>query len=58
VLYAGTHLGVYKSGDSGATWTRYGVNMPLVSVMDMYISPDSTLVRAASYGRGFWELAP
>jgi hypothetical protein len=58
VLYAGTHLGVYKSADSGATWTRYGVNMPLVSVMDMYVSPDSTLVRAASYGRGFWELAP
>jgi photosystem II stability/assembly factor-like uncharacterized protein len=58
VLYAGTHLGVYRSTDSGATWTRWGNGMPLVSVSDIYISPDSVLVRAATYGRGFWELAP
>jgi photosystem II stability/assembly factor-like uncharacterized protein len=57
-LYAGTHLGVYRSTDGGATWARWATNIPLVSVTDIYISPDSTLVRLASYGRGFWELAP
>lgn len=58
VVYAGTHLGVYKSSDSGATWTRFGAGMPLVNAMDFYISPDSSLVRVATFGRGFWELAP
>ena len=58
VLYAGTHLGTYRSTDGGATWARFGSNMPMVSVMDFYISSDSTLMRAASYGRGFWELTP
>jgi photosystem II stability/assembly factor-like uncharacterized protein len=58
VVYAGTHLGVYKSTDSGATWTRFGAGMPLVNAMDMYIAPDSSLVRVATFGRGFWELAP
>lgn len=58
VLYAGTELGVYKSADGGTTWARFGANMPLVSVQDLYVSSDSTLVRAATFGRGFWELFP
>jgi len=32
--------------------------MPLVEVSDIYLSGDSSLMRAATYGRGFWELAP
>jgi hypothetical protein len=58
VIYAGTHLGVYRSPDRGATWTRFGSGMPLVEVTDVYLSTDSTLVRAATFGRGFWELMP
>lgn len=55
-LYVGTHLGVYRSTDGGATWARFGTGMPLVNVEDLYISPDATLVRAATFGRGFWQL--
>ena len=58
IVYAGTHLGVYRSTDGGATWVRFGAGMPLVEVTDLYISPDSTLMRAATFGRGFWELVP
>jgi photosystem II stability/assembly factor-like uncharacterized protein len=57
-LYVGTHFGVYRSVDAGATWARFGTGMPLVNVDDIYISADSTLVRAASFGRGFWQLNP
>ncbi len=57
-LYAGTHLGVYRSQDAGATWVRFGTGLPLVNVTDLYISENSQLVRAATFGRGIWELAP
>ena len=57
-LYAGTHLGVYRSTDSGATWARFGAGMPLVNVTDFYISPSSNRMRAATFGRSFWELLP
>lgn len=55
-LYAGTHLGVYRSLDSGAHWSRYGAGLPLVNVTDFYISPNSKRLRVSTYGRGFWEL--
>ncbi|HSH38287.1 MAG TPA: hypothetical protein VK993_05840, partial [Chthoniobacterales bacterium] len=54
-LYAGTHLGVYRSLDSGANWERFGGGMPLVNVTDLYLSPSNGRVRAATFGRGFWE---
>lgn len=57
-LYAATHLGVYRSTDAGATWARFGVGMPLVNVTDIEILPDSSLVRAATFGRSVWELRP
>ena len=57
-LYAGTHLGVYSSTDGGTTWSRYGAAMPLVNVTDLYVAPDANRVRAATFGRGFWEMVP
>ena len=57
-LYAGTHLGVYRSTDGGATWARFGNGMPLVNVTDLYVAPDASLVRAATFGRSVWELVP
>jgi len=57
-LYAATHLGVYTSDDSGATWTRYGAGMPLVNVTDLYVADDGSLIRAATFGRSVWEYAP
>jgi hypothetical protein len=57
-LYAGTHLGVYQSSDGGATWTRYGFNLPLVNVTDLFIAPSHTFIRAATFGRGFWQVTP
>ncbi|MCI4566710.1 hypothetical protein [Lysobacter sp. CFH 32150] len=57
-LYAATHLGVYTSTDAGTTWTRFGAGLPLVNVTDLYVASDASLVRAATFGRAVWELAP
>ncbi len=55
-VYAGTDLGLYRSTDSGATWTRFGTGLPLVSVRDIYIAPDGTFMRIGTHGRGVWEM--
>jgi len=56
-LYASTHLGVYRSLDSGANWERLGAFLPLVNVMDISVSADGNQLRAASFGRGVWQLS-
>jgi hypothetical protein len=55
-LYAATQLGVYRSTDSGSSWSRFGSGLPLVNVTKLYVSSDDSLIRAATYGRSVWEL--
>lgn len=55
-IYCGTDVGVYRSTDGGANWSRFGTGMPAVSVYDIDILHDGTVVRAATHGRGMWEL--
>jgi hypothetical protein len=57
-LYAGTELGVYRTTNGGATWERFGRGMPMVKVTDLFISQSGALMRAATYGRGLWEIYP
>ncbi len=57
-IYAGTELGVYISLDDGATWDRMGDNLPMVAVRDLYVAKNQEFIRAATYGRGMWEIYP
>ena len=55
-LYCGTDVGVYRSTDSGANWSQFGSGLPAVSVYDVEATLDGSLLRAATHGRGIWEL--
>jgi len=57
VLYAGTDIGVYVSTDSGASWTPFGNPLlPRVAVFDLVIQPSFRILRAATHGRGAWQI--
>jgi hypothetical protein len=55
-ILAATHLGVYRTTDGGANWAPYGNGLPTVRVSDIYMPPDGSFTRIATYGRGVWEL--
>jgi hypothetical protein len=47
---------ILHTTDGGATWARWGSGLPFVNVTDIWVAPDSSKVRLATFGRGFWEL--
>src|SRR5262249_55160502 len=55
-IYAASHVGLYRSTDDGASWAPYGNGLPTVRVNDIYMPPDGSFIRIATYGRGIWEL--
>ncbi len=55
-LYVGTDVGPMVSIDTGATWQPLGSGFPIVATSEISVNPYTGLLRAASYGRGTWEL--
>ena len=60
LLFAGTDVGAYVSGDRGATWQKFMTGLPNVPVHDIQIHPRDAELVAATHGRGFWivDVAP
>ncbi len=57
-IYAATDVGVYITTDDGATWNRMGDGLPIISTRDIYVAKNQDFIRAATYGRGIWEIYP
>jgi hypothetical protein len=55
-LFCGTDVGVFRSTDQGASWAKFGAGLPSSSVHDIRVLEDGSALRAATHGRGVWEL--
>lgn len=57
-LYVANDFGVYWSNDGGVEWNKLSNGMPFVPVLDFdfYENGSTRLLRAASHGRGVFEL--
>lgn len=58
MMFAGTKYGIFRSTNSGQTWERFGTNFPATWVSALLFTPDGSLLRAATWGRGMWEINP
>jgi photosystem II stability/assembly factor-like uncharacterized protein len=56
VAYVGNVIGVYRTTDGGASWSRFGNGLPFADFSDLYLAQDGSFLRASSYGRGVWEI--
>jgi photosystem II stability/assembly factor-like uncharacterized protein len=55
-LYAATDIGVYYRNADMENWINLSENLPNVIVSELEISEQFQKLRAATYGRGIWEL--
>jgi len=54
-LYAGTDVGVFRSTDDGANWSRFNDGLP-PAIITGFSSRLSGEIQVATYGRGAYEL--
>jgi hypothetical protein len=55
-VYAGADVGVWHSADRGLTWEPLENGLPDSPVYDVQIHPTQRLLRAATHGRGVFEI--
>jgi photosystem II stability/assembly factor-like uncharacterized protein len=60
LLFVGTDVGVYVSGDRGASWQKFMTGLPNVPVHDLAIHPRENELIAGTHGRAIWivDIAP
>jgi len=55
-LYVATDVGVFRSSDGGVTWSTLVSGLPRVAVLALRLHRPSRILRAATHGRGVWDL--
>jgi uncharacterized protein (TIGR03437 family) len=55
-LYVATDIGVFRSGDGGKQWSPLGRGLPRTVVQGLKLHRPTRRLRAATYGRGMWEI--
>jgi PKD repeat protein len=57
-MYVGTDLGVYyrDTTNTGGNWVSYSTGLPNVEIADLKIFAPGSILRAATYGRGTWQI--
>jgi hypothetical protein len=56
-VYVGADIGVWHSDDGGLNWQPLQNGLPDAPVFDLQIHPSQRLLRAATHGRGIYEIA-
>jgi hypothetical protein len=56
-LYVAADIGVWHSADRGLNWAPLQNGLPDAPVFDLQIHPTQRLLRAATHGRGVYEIA-
>jgi LysM domain len=54
-LFVGADIGIWHSGDGGATWEPFSRGLPDTAVLDLKQHPISGTIYAATHGRGVYE---
>ena len=55
-LYIGTDIGVFATTDGGITWNTMVTNLPRSVVVDLALDAPTRTLRAATHGRGMFDL--
>jgi PKD repeat protein len=55
-VYVGCDVGVYYMDNTFTSWQPYFTSLPNVPVFDLEVYTTTSKLRAATYGRGVWEV--
>jgi hypothetical protein len=54
--FVGTDIGVFRTTNGGTAWTNYTQGLPNTAIYDLRLRSGGNLLRAATHGRGLWEI--
>jgi len=54
MIIVGTDIGVFESGDEGASWVSFNTGLPAVEIYDLKYKQQAGIILAATHGRGCW----